>query len=127
MHAERDLLHKHHKRCYKTHYSLWASWVHGFILEDTHGAGVMARAMILVGIDKAGYGPILGPLVVSASAFELPAARADACPWKMRQRSTCRTTSVRESGIAIQDGKKLHHRKQGLARLERSVLSTIGA
>ena len=82
---------------------------------------------MLVGIDEAGYGPILGPLVVSASAFELSSANADACLWGVLRRSVCRASKPREPRIAIRDSKKLYHRKQGLARLERSVLSTIGA
>ena len=37
----------------------------------------MDDAALLVGIDAAGYGPMLGPLVVSATAFEVPRAAVD--------------------------------------------------
>ncbi len=87
----------------------------------------MAAATIVVGIDEAGYGPILGPLVVSAAAFEVPPTKADACLWEVLRRSICQSASKRESRIAVLDSKKLYSRKEGLARLERSVLSMVGA
>ena len=42
----------------------------------------MDAAVIVAGIDEAGYGPLLGPLVVSATAFEVPRDEAEACLWR---------------------------------------------
>lgn len=87
----------------------------------------MSRRAIIVGIDEAGYGPILGPLVVSATAFAVPSIRADDCLWKVLRASVSDAASARNARIAILDSKKLYSRKDGLARLERSVLAVVRA
>jgi hypothetical protein len=87
----------------------------------------MADATVVVGIDEAGYGPVLGPLTVSASAFEVPAAQADSCLWQLLRQSVSPSPASRQSRIAVLDSKKLYRPKDGLARLERSVLSVIAA
>lgn len=78
-----------------------------------------------MGIDEAGYGPILGPLVASAAAFEVPAGAADQCLWRTLERSVSRMASCRDGRIAILDSKKLYQRKEGLGKLEKSVLSVV--
>lgn len=82
--------------------------------------------VVIVGIDEAGYGPILGPLVVSAAAFEVPRADWHRCLWESLTHSVSNGASARDGRIAIQDSKKLFHRKHGLAKLERSVLAVFG-
>lgn len=82
-------------------------------------------ATILVGIDEAGYGPILGPLVVSAVAVEVPTEHIDACLWLLLKNGVAKTPNPRGGRIPILDSKKLYKPKEGLARLERSILSVI--
>lgn len=87
----------------------------------------MAKTAIIVGIDEAGYGPILGPLVVSASAFELPIASATRDLWRELKSCVTQKPSNRDSRVCILDSKKLHKPSEGVHKLERTVLSTIGA
>jgi ribonuclease HII len=82
---------------------------------------------VVIGIDEAGYGPILGPLVVTAAGFEVPAAAAETCLWKLLRRSVTAKATARRSKIPILDSKKLYHRKDGLGRLERSALAFVAA
>ena len=81
---------------------------------------------ILVGIDEARYGPVLGPLVVSATAWRVPDDTVDRCLWDLLRQSVCRQAVRRDRRPPILDSKKLYHRKMGLAGLERSALAALG-
>jgi len=87
----------------------------------------MAERAVIVGIDEAGYGPVLGPLVVSATAFEVPAALADGCLWATLKSSVASKVPKRGGRLPIVDSKVLYQRAEGLGRLEKSVLAMVGA
>jgi ribonuclease HII len=88
---------------------------------------------IVVGIDEAGYGPVLGPLVVSAVAFEVPVAimkelkrPADGPDlWKALRASIAAKPSRRKPRLAVADSKKLYsgcNSERGLVLLERAAM-----
>jgi len=84
--------------------------------------------MILAGIDEAGYGPVLGPLVVSAVAFEV--GEGDHDLWERLRGNILRKPSRKAAGpVAVADSKKLYNRKgkKGIAPLERGVLAFLAA
>jgi hypothetical protein len=82
---------------------------------------------VVAGIDEAGYGPLLGPLVVSAVAFELPETQRDADLWKLLAGAVTRKPTGRAGALAIADSKRLFHRKRpnALEHLERGVLAML--
>lgn len=89
--------------------------------------------LIYAGIDEAGYGPLLGPLCVGMSVFEVVEwADGDAAPdlWATLAGAVCRETRDKKHRIAVGDSKKLKlanssATKHPLTHLERGVLAFL--
>lgn len=79
-----------------------------------------------IGVDEAGYGPNLGPLVICASVWR---AKSAVAPEQWLERLAphfCRMEHADEAGgssIVIDDSKAVYQSGKGLAALERNVLA----
>jgi len=80
---------------------------------------------VLVGIDEAGFGPILGPLVVSSSAFLLPRSLLSADLWQVLRKSASARRKRLAGRLLIADSKKAHNKSLGIKHLERTVLACL--
>jgi ribonuclease HII len=78
----------------------------------------------VIGIDEAGYGPNLGPLVQAAVALHLP--EGDPGGWNALKSVVRRTHEKADTRLLIDDSKKVYARG-GLAALERGVWSIASA
>jgi len=77
----------------------------------------------VVGTDEAGYGPNLGPLVISASVWQVPASRpVESLP---EQFAALRVAAGDAEDLLFADSKVLYTPGGGLAALERGVLAAL--
>ena len=77
-----------------------------------------------VGLDEAGYGPNLGPLVLSSSACHVR-TETPACLWKCLVKAVRKAEHPDDGRLLIDDSKKVNDGKDGLARLEAGVLGAL--
>ena len=78
----------------------------------------------VVGIDEAGYGPNLGPLVQTAVSLHLPAT--DRAGWITLNGCVRRASDPDNGRLCVDDSKKVYTRAGGLGRLERGVFAGLG-
>lgn len=95
----------------------------------TVGCATICAMMLYAGFDEAGYGPLLGPMCVAASAWIVPDGSPADPPdlWKSLSSGVCRTRKDRRGRVAIADSKALKGtrdaRMHPLHAIERGVLA----
>jgi ribonuclease HII len=77
---------------------------------------------VVAGIDEAGYGPLLGPLVVSAAAFRVPDDAAQADLWDWFGAAVTRQAPHKTSRLQVADSKAMHKGGNGIRALEENLL-----
>ncbi|MCP5003692.1 MAG: hypothetical protein GY941_07025 [Planctomycetes bacterium] len=81
---------------------------------------------IIAGIDEAGYGPRIGPLVITSVVMELPTnCDHDSNIWQLLKEAISYKVQGRRNRIVVNDSKKTYSQKRGLGVLEETVLSFI--
>ncbi len=81
---------------------------------------------IIAGIDEAGYGPTLGPFVLSKVVMEIPDGyHHETNIWHLLKDAVSEKIQKRGNRIIVGDSKKLYQQKTGLKMLEEAVLSFV--
>jgi ribonuclease HII len=80
---------------------------------------------IVIGMDEAGYGPNLGPLVVTATVWEVAGSPSRIDFWKSFADCVTSVPLRRDSRLHVADSKQVYKSRAGLAALERGVSAAL--
>lgn len=78
------------------------------------------------GIDEAGYGPLLGPLVAAGTVFSVRGTPREGALWPLLSDAVSRRFKAADGRLVIDDSKRVYNRKRGIRPLEEGVLSFMG-
>lgn len=101
------------------------------IYEKKHGGYNLAARQparkLFVGVDEAGYGPNLGPLLIGGSAWVVPAemTESELCSLLEAEQFCTASWSPNCDHIPLGDSKKLYQSTSGLRTLELGLLSML--
>jgi hypothetical protein len=79
----------------------------------------------MVGIDEAGYGPNLGPLVMTSVACRIPQELTRANLWEVLRVAVRRAPDPADGRLLVEDSKLVYSTVRGLKDLEMGVLGTV--
>jgi len=82
----------------------------------------MAR---LIGMDEAGLGPNLGPLVVAVTVWDVPGSPTEFNFWKTFKSVLTNAPEPDEMRLHVADSKQVFQPQRGFAALERGVLAAL--
>src|SRR5947209_1912686 len=80
----------------------------------------------IIGVDEAGYGPNLGPLVMTSVACRVPDALGAVDFWQALAPAVRRCADKTDAPLLVDDSKEVHGTR-GLRGLEANVLATLAA
>jgi len=80
---------------------------------------------IIAGIDEAGYGPLLGPMVITITAFDVPDEKANCSLWDLLNDAISNDMKGKGQRLTVRDSKKLYNAQKGLKPLENAALSFL--
>lgn len=79
----------------------------------------------LVGLDEAGYGPNLGPFVMTMVACQIQNPEADQDLWKILHTRVRRASEPKDDRLVVDDSKAVYCRTKGIGSLELPVMATL--
>lgn len=91
-------------------------------------AGKDAGVAYIIGTDEAGYGPSLGPLVISATLWRVPDGAVDGCLYQLLKKSVTalpRKSKRPDRRVWLADSKVVYSTATGLGALERNVRAAL--
>ena len=80
---------------------------------------------VLVGIDEAGYGPLLGPMLVSSAAFEVPDELLKGSMWAAMGKSVSKGKAKLAGRLLVTDSKQAFSKGLGIKHLQRTTLACL--